>query len=216
MTPTTVFAVEISGACNLESFCSWCPMHNRPRSRKRGLMDDATVKRSLYWVNKLPRKEFLHLHNFGEPLLHPKFDEIALEFSKLNHVTFSTNAVFLDEKWADRLAKIPWAWISVSPWKPEAVDPAIKLLTERNIPIARPPGITHNWAGQSVIGPTGKIFNNCPFLIEAKPVIRWNGDLVSCCISDREEDAIGHINREPEEIKIRGYDICAGCHHAVS
>lgn len=210
----SIYAIEISGACNLEATCSWCPMHNRPRSRKRGLMSEETIERALHWVSKLRQNyEVLHLHDFGEPLLHPKFDEIALRFAKLQPISMSTNGVLLDEKWADRLAKVPWAWISISPWDKEAMFRASKLLTERGVRVMYPPGITHDWAGQAAPIAEKISAEGCPYLNKQMAVIRWDGSLATCCISDREEDTIGHVTQEPEEVSVRGYSICETCHH---
>ena len=103
----SLYAVEVAGACNLDHFCSWCPMISRPRSRKRGLMrKEETVVRSLHWVEKLEKIDALALHVFGEPLLHPKFDEIAARFAALTPITMSTNGLLLDDNMADRLAKV--------------------------------------------------------------------------------------------------------------
>lgn len=215
MKPSLVYAIEVSGVCNLESHCVWCPMHNRPRSRKRGIMDDATIDRCIDWVNKLGIGDVLALHNFGEPLLHPKFDSIAKRFSDLVPVTMSTNGVALDEEWADRLAKIPWAWISVSPWKKDAQERAIRLLEERGIKTTRPPGITHNWAGQAGVGPDQKIFLGCHFLQQGKAIIHWDGRVATCCIADFEGSTWGTVFQDPEEIDLRGYSICSSCHHAI-
>lgn len=210
-----VYAVEVSGACNLESKCDFCPMHNRPRSRKRGLMNDDIVSQSIRFIEKTEKIDVLALHVFGEPLLHPKFDTIAELFSKVTAITMSTNGVLLDEKWADRLAKVNWSWISVSPWDLPAKERATALLVERDIKVQHPPGVTHNWAGQSEAGPKETLFNGCPFLVDRKGVIRWNGDIASCCITDREGDEIGTIYQEPSEVLMRGYSLCATCHHAI-
>lgn len=182
--------------------------------RSRGLMDDSVINSSLRWVETLERVDALALHNFGEPLLHPDFDKHALAFSKLTPITMSTNGVLLDEKWADRLAKVPWAWISVSPWKKDAQERAVRLLHERGIVTAEPPGAIHNWAGQSQGAKLGKIFK-CEFLDQGKIVIRWNGDVVSCCITDRAEDVIGNVKDEPPAMHPRPYSLCDSCHHAL-
>jgi MoaA/NifB/PqqE/SkfB family radical SAM enzyme len=174
-------------------------------------MDDATVDRSLYWVERLGVNDVLALHVFGEPLLHPEFDAIAGRFNQLAPITMSTNGVLLDEKWADRLAKLTWNWISVSPWDKVAQGRAIKLLDERGICTMEPSGVLHDWAGQAK-GPKIKTGSGCSFLAQGKAVIRWNGEVASCCISDREEDAVGHVVSDPEDVKLRGYSICEGCH----
>lgn len=210
-----VHSVEISGACNLEATCHWCPMSNRPRSRKRGLMSEETLKRALYWVETLDKVDALALHVFGEPLLHPKFFEYAAQFAALCPVTVSTNGVLLNEKMADSFAKIPWSWVSISRWSPKDADRAMGLLQLRGIKVMVPPGVTHSWAGQST-GPTNKLIARCDFLTEGKAVIRWDGSIASCCITDRDGDTWGHVNQEPSEIGLEYYDICSKCHHNVA
>lgn len=210
-----IYSVEISGVCNLEATCKWCPMHNRPRSRKRGLMSDETIERALHWVKKLRHNgEVLHLHNFGEPLLHPRFDEIALAFSKLMPISVSTNGVLVTEAWARRLGKVPWWSIGISPWDKDAQIRASELLTAQNIRVMYPPGVTHNWAGQAIVGDKVSMFRGCHYLQHKKGVIRWDGSLATCCISDREEDVIGHVSAEPEAVDVRSYSLCDTCHHA--
>lgn len=209
----TVYAIEVSGVCNLTKKCVWCPMHTVKRNR--GMMSAEVVKRTLHWVEKLDKMPDLALHNFGEPLLHPEFDVIALEFSKLTKVNFSTNATYLDEKWADRLAKVPFEWISLSPWDMPSVYRAEKLLVARGVQVKLPPGITHNFAGQAK-GPNNAIYNKCPFIVNGRAVVRWNGDVADCCISDRDEDKIGTVFQEPEDVKMRWYSICDTCHHNAS
>ncbi len=212
MKPRAIYAVEISGICNFESKCSWCPMHRRPRNRQRGLMEERTIHRSLYWVEKLAKVDALALHLFGEPFLHPRFAEYAALFAKVAPITVSTNGALLTEKLADALAKIPWAWISISPWDKASIKKARKLLTERGIETKDPPGVTHNWAGQTKNEATAKI-KGCPFLTEAKPSIRWDGTLASCCITDRPEDSLGDIFGDELPL-MRPYTLCETCHHA--
>lgn len=207
-----IYAVEVSGVCNLEQTCTWCPMHKRPRGRKRGLMGDETATRALALVQRLRKVDALALHVFGEPLLHPKFDRIALEFSYLTPITMSTNGVLLDEKWADKLARVPWAWISVSPWDEKAAERATKLLRDRGIATEHPPGATHDWAGQAT-GPSDlRSVNGCPFLTGGKAVIRWDGTIASCCVTDRDEDKLGSIF-DDKLPAMRGYSLCDTCHH---
>lgn len=208
-----IYAVEIAGACNLERVCTWCPMHTKPRNRPRGIMKEETFRQALKWVERNPI-ESLALHVFGEPLMHPKFDEYAAEFAKLTKVNVSTNGVLLDERWADRLAKIPWDHISVSPWDAKAKDRAVTLLMDRGIKVCLPQGASHDWAGQAQTGPDSLTLSiGCPFLIEHKAVIWWNGKLASCCITDREQDYLGDIFEDFDKPQMRSYDICVNCHH---
>jgi hypothetical protein len=178
-------------------------------------MDDRTLSRCLDWVDKIGVAGTLALHGFGEPLLHPDFERIARMFSMQAPITMSTNGALLDEKWADRLAGIPWGWISVSPWDPVAAKRATALLRERGILTAEPPGVTHNWAGQVDAKTVVRSVIGCPFLNKAHVVIRWNGDVVTCCVTDRPGDEIGTVWDNPQDLTIRGYDLCQSCHHAT-
>lgn len=189
-------------------------MNVKPRYRTRGLMTEETFSNVLKWVKAFPPKDILALHVFGEPLLHPKFDLYALELSKLCMVTFSTNATYLNESWADRLSQIPFEWISVSNWDKSAKERAAGLLIQRNIPVRYPPNDpTHDWASQSSGGPHKvKMEYGCEFLREGKAVIRWNGDIATCCISDRAEDVWGNVSMEPGSVSIGSYDLCEKCH----
>lgn len=209
-----IYAVEISGACNLERTCTWCPMNNRPRSRARGIMNDETVVNALRWVRQLGAVDVLALHVFGEPLLHPHFDEIAARFAKFVPVTVSTNGVLLTMEWARRLAAVGFQWVSVSPWDKSAQQRAIENLTAVGIKTAEPPGATHNWAGQSGNDERVVATEPCPFLANGRGVIRWDGSIATCCISDRAEDAVGNVNTDqPESVSLRPYDICVSCHY---
>lgn len=212
MPVSKVYAVEVSGACNLERTCTWCPMNRRPRYRSRGIMSDATVDRAVHWVKKVGINDVLALHVFGEPLLHPRFVEIAKRFVEHCPITMSTNGLLVTPEVARELATLPWAWISVSPWDKVAQENAVAMLGNVGIATMEPQGATHNWAGQSATGTPREPKHKCHFLAWNMAVIRWDGSVASCCISDREEDSIGTVEQEPEEVDVHGYDICKTCH----
>ncbi len=67
-----VYQIEISNHCNLS--CNYCPHPNQKRDK--GYMSMETFKISIKLLKKCGQK-IAYLHNFGEPLLHPKiFDFI--------------------------------------------------------------------------------------------------------------------------------------------
>lgn len=215
--PSSVYAVEISGICNLTRHCVWCPMETltKRKHRPRGIMTEETLRKVIGWIGKLDNRTHdpLFLHGFGEPLLHPEFEKFASELSRLSRISFSTNCTCLDEQRADRLAKLDWAWISLSPWVQEDLGRASVLLRERNIAVAVAGKDLHNWAGQVELPNVKKRFT-CSFA-EGEIVIRWDGTIVNCCITDRAEDAIGTVDQDPSEICLREYDICRTCHHTI-
>lgn len=210
-----VFAIEIAGACDLTKECTWCPMNTS--TRKRGFMTWETLKRAIHWLDKTDTKnkiDAVALHNFGEPLLHKDFIEMALALSNHAPITMSTNSTQMNEKMADKLAQVPWKWISLSPWKMDKVKEAYQLLTARGIETMFPPGPTHDWAGQAN-GPIQVGQHKCEFLRDNKVVIRWDGSVAPCCITDREEDSIGSVSQEPEEVSTKPIDLCKTCRFYV-
>jgi hypothetical protein len=174
-------------------------------------MSDETLERAVHWVKKVGINDVLALHVFGEPLLHPRFVEFAKRFVEHCPITMSTNGILLDYEMAKKLAQIPWAWISVSPWDEAAKQNALVHLSSVGICTMEPQGAIHDWAGQAS-GPKATHSTSCPFLNHGRAVIRWDGSVASCCISDRLEDAVGHVRTEPEQVSLKAYSICEGCH----
>ncbi|MBQ6066969.1 MAG: radical SAM protein [Clostridia bacterium] len=91
--------LEITDVCNLN--CSFC----RGATREKGFL---SVDRFRIAAEKLrPFTEYLYLHLMGEPLLHPRLDEILAVCAQLGFkAVVTTNGVLLPEK-AALLAKAP-------------------------------------------------------------------------------------------------------------
>lgn len=216
MNVTKIYAVEISGACNLTSTCSWCPMYtgdSRVINRPRGFMTEEVLERALYWVRSLEKPDALALHVFGEPLLHKNFIPFAKKFSEITPITMSTNGLLIDDEKAKELSQVKWSWISVSPWDEVAKARSIEALSKNGIATMMPSGVLHNWGGQSVTGGEIPSTGYCGFLQDGLAVIRWNGDIASCCISDQQDAVIGHVNDEPGTVKQKYHSTCEKCHH---
>ncbi len=64
--------LELTNRCNLR--CGFCPTGNGRMTRPRGLMTRAVLERALASGRPL---EFALLFQWGEPLLHPRFSEMA-------------------------------------------------------------------------------------------------------------------------------------------
>lgn len=83
--------IEISNVCNLQ--CSFCPEVLRPKK----IMDLDLFARIVRQVAPLTEQVALHL--MGDPLLHPKLEEmIELCHSQGLRIFFVTNGVLLNEK----------------------------------------------------------------------------------------------------------------------
>jgi hypothetical protein len=177
-------------------------------------MDDETLERIFYWVDRgLNFDKPVHLHLFGEPLLHPRFAEMAAEIWRRYRpkMSFSTNGKALTPRLADKLATIRWAWITLSPHDEETARNAAHSLSARQVMINWHGGPDHNWAGQ--VNHEVKWRYGCEFALLGKMVVRWNGDLAACCITDGPEGVIGSVwDNDVLEKTNEPFELCAGCH----
>lgn len=89
--------LELTNHCNLT--CTFCPTGNGLLKRPRGFMTPETFRRALRGAGPL---EFALLFQWGEPLLHPQFRELATEAAASGARTLvTTNATFLDDRRVD-------------------------------------------------------------------------------------------------------------------
>lgn len=92
--PLLSLNLELASACNLH--CTFCPTGNGLLARHRGLMPEATFQRALAGAGRL---EFVLLFQWGEPLLHPRFVDLALAARAHGARTLvTTNGTLLDER----------------------------------------------------------------------------------------------------------------------
>ncbi len=89
----TSLIVEPTNACNLR--CSFCFV-TEGMARPEGFIDWTLYKKI---IDETPRLEHLVLHNWGEPLLHPKIFEMIDYASRAGvpHVVMNTNGTLLDD-----------------------------------------------------------------------------------------------------------------------
>lgn len=91
--------LELSSRCNLK--CTFCPTGNGLLARPRGLMKDETFHLALAGAGRL---EYALLFQWGEPLLHPRFDELARAAAGRGIRTWiTTNGTLLDDARVARL-----------------------------------------------------------------------------------------------------------------
>jgi MoaA/NifB/PqqE/SkfB family radical SAM enzyme len=83
--------LELTNRCNLR--CTFCPTADGRMRRPRGFMDPALFRRALDGAGRL---EFALLFQWGEPLLHPRFAELAAEAARRGARTLvTTNGTLL-------------------------------------------------------------------------------------------------------------------------
>jgi len=97
--------LEVTNHCNLN--CRHCHFHGQEAVKKRplGAMKKETWLRALEAIGTLPKPVTLLTHGAGEPLLYPQLEALLTEAKKIEglNVGFMTNAMLLNDRWADFL-----------------------------------------------------------------------------------------------------------------
>lgn len=107
--PTNVW-IEPTNVCNLD--CVMCPSGRIPASQ-RGFVDVELVRRVMCELE--PVRPTVYLHVGGEPLLHPRIDELVrIVREHGGSANLYTNATTLDREMADRLLDAGLDWIGFS------------------------------------------------------------------------------------------------------
>jgi MoaA/NifB/PqqE/SkfB family radical SAM enzyme len=117
---------EISGICNAK--CPYCPTgsgktKNTP-SRFIPVEEFSRGLNRLYDLDLLTRNTYFNLFNWGDPLLHPKLDEILYTLKNANqNFTLSTNGSFLPKKLCSSLLdNLSYFRVSIPGFSQESYD----------------------------------------------------------------------------------------------
>lgn len=211
-----IYTLEVSGICN--SKCSYCPY---PTSkRKKGLMSISTFKKSLELVKKL-NQNWICLHNFGEPLVHPKIVEfVKLTKKYVDNVVFSTNGVLLTRKLAIKLKNAGLTELYLSTHNLRVALSA--MYNCRGLGILKQVRFLffHDWAetakNKTILSYLFRLTlknNECCFIKKDWIVILWDGRINSCCIDIEGAGIIGSVfDKCPLKLRSKHSSICKNCH----
>ena len=81
-------------------------------------MEWATLEQIFKWAdhNSLEFDDPVHLHLFGEPLLHKGFTEMAARVGQIAPtISFSTNMRGMTRAWANKLSQVRFQYVTLSP-----------------------------------------------------------------------------------------------------
>jgi hypothetical protein len=120
--------LELTNRCNLR--CTFCPTADGRMGRAKGFMDPALFRRALEGAGRL---EFVLLFQWGEPLLHPRFFDLAKEAAARGARTLvTTNGTLLDDRRVRALLDAGIDRVTVSVDGDAATHEAV-----RGVPLAR-------------------------------------------------------------------------------
>lgn len=90
--------IEITSVCNLA--CSFCP----PTARAKGLIKVEQFNKILDEIR--PHTKYIYLHVKGEPLLHPRIDQLLdAAHAKGFKVNITTNGTLIKKKSRENIRK---------------------------------------------------------------------------------------------------------------
>lgn len=185
-----IFQIEVSNHCSLT--CAYCPHPKQKRSK--GYMSFDTFEKCVALFRKSANKmNLLHLHNFGEPLLHPGLEKLIAHAASFGiDCSFATNGVdhagnlFPKERWrAIRDAGVRSVYFSAHKVPEEEFIDWVKDYVDV-VGIFRPnPKDQHTWAGQT----RGKrqldtdVMRQPCFFEQANALtVQWTGKISTCCV----------------------------------
>lgn len=215
-----IYNCEITNHCNSEckGYCPYSEM-----TRPKGFMSEETFRKVL----DKQELDFIEMHNFGEPLLHPMiYDFIKISKDAGFKTRFSTNGKLLNEETFKKLADagLDKLWISIRPFFDEVKKTLDKNYEEYSkkmkisiIYVEFPhkvrewPSnwnvmgvIPHTWSGQVKI-PFRKSNQPCFNLQNKAVTVLWDGRVSNCCHDFDGKYIIGTIdddNLKPSRVKL--------------
>ena len=215
-----VYQIEVSNRCNLR--CTYCP--HPVQTRAKGFMTIETFALALE-LTKRCGQDSAYLHNFGEPLLHPRLpDMIRMSLAVGIEPSFYTNGALMN---ADNLRELEEAGLRTI-WLSEhtegELDRVSRLIHDQgsSIRIAgnfKPePNALHDWASQVAtvplsLGPSHAI-EPCLFERQNAVVVLWDGSVTNCCIDANGQGIRGtvadYLDNE-QNYNFEPIPLCNGC-----
>ena len=228
-----VYHIELTNVCDLD--CGYCPLTYSDRSK--GLMSEATFRKIVEHMRHCSPLNFMILHHFGEPLLHPhlaRFVRIANE-ARLNP-GFSTNAERLTrEKLAELIANgLRWMCVTFHTPAGERTYHALRdLAIEHELvywgrqlvsePASHDPRAVHDYGierqllhtfagsvGPEVPQRPGWV-PRCDYLERNFVCILHDGRVVPCAMDERAESVLGTVDELDSIIQRESYELCRTC-----
>jgi MoaA/NifB/PqqE/SkfB family radical SAM enzyme len=228
-----VYHVELTNLCDLD--CSYCSLTYSVR--RKGHMSEATFRKVVAHMQKSSPLNFMMLHHFGEPLLHPELERFV-EIASRAHLNpgFSTNGQTLTRARFEELVRHGLAFLCIvfhttkgreayEELRGVAREHGIALWGRQLIPTEKPydPGavldygierqLLHTFAGAvgpADVKPPGSR-PPCDFLDGNFVCILHDGRVVPCSMDEHGDDVLGTVDELDTIVQRSSYERCRSC-----
>lgn len=228
-----VYHIELTNICDLD--CSYCSLTFS--RRKKGHMSEAVYRKVVAHMEKESPLNFMILHHFGEPLLHPdlpRFVQIAAR-ARLNP-GFSTNGEQLTRERFDELVRHGLTWMCIvfhTSRGRAAYEDLLETARDNGIvlwgrQLTRSPEmhdpdavlgygierqLLHTFAGTvgpAEVRPPGWR-PRCDYLDRNFVCILHDGRVVPCGMEERGDVVLGTVDELDTIIQRPSYELCRSC-----
>ena len=220
MLATTLHQIEVTSRCNLA--CRYClhPIMLRPKVD----MSDATWASCMRWLRHYVAagtQGELVLSGTGEPTLHPRLPEMAMEARQIlgpsRRLLTTTNGLAVTPELVAAL-RPSGIRVYVSLHRPEKAERAVALLSEAGLfvdavmdPVMGP----NNWAGQvdwpDRVNRGGMARPVCPWLSLGWSFVAATGEFYACCYANGGTPVLGYVSDAVRAIHPKPWAICDAC-----
>lgn len=219
MLAQSIQRIEVTSRCNLA--CVYClhPILTRPKQD----IADRDWDGALDWIRWFVRRGTqgeVQLSMTGEPFLHPRLGELALELRAVlgphRRLLTTTNGTICDSTVIAQLAKAQCV-VYVSAHVVARAAHTAHALHDAGIlkEVTIDPVIAGNsWAGQVDWPdwiPIHGTRSPCPFLQCGHLCVASTGDLYTCCLVNGDVPPLGHVREAPHDIRIEPIPLCERC-----
>ena len=185
-------------------------------------MSESIFEKSIELLIKCGQQN-AYLHNFGEPLLHPKLSSfIKYATERGVECNFFTNGILLNPSILSKLIEAGLKRICISEHSTDEYKRVSQIIQEYSFPIFISSFFnpiesgTHTWANQVLKIHNGNNINPLPCIFERQNafVILWDGKISVCCIDVDGISNIGTVDDyllESKNYKFQQISICSEC-----
>ena len=222
--------LEVASLCNLA--CPYCPASGQGDFRDVGLMEDAILERSLYWLSVFVRngtQRELNVFGIGEPTLHPKYLEIIAKCREIMprylQLRLNTNGLLATEELIEGMIVAGADAIDLTDHDAESSMRTLRIFRRLH---PKYPEVKFGYSRDGIINPNnwGGLISwiegepdhpryICPWLANGQVMIMSNGDVTRCCQDAHARGILGTVWDDLLEIDHTPFVQCQTCHENV-